>query len=334
MSTYITLSHIQIQNANCVNGLTYGFPAVTHFLGYIHAISRKLEQSHNYPDTGDNITLGGCAIICHQHQIHAYQPKGFGEYIFALTRNPLTKGGKTAPIIEEGKMHLTVSLVVKYEGLISGGEEGIKALQKHLKKLFLTQKLAGGVINDIRNIVIESANSDTEQAMLTQKIRRRLLPGFLLLDRSQYLEKHLSDLQETNPKAEILDAWLDFSTLKFKAKATLDEGEELSDKSKATWKYIPKPESGYLVPITTGYRAISEVHKAGDVAGVRDPRVPFCFVEAVYGLGEWQSPHRLQNIEDALWNYHDEEGWYLCTNQTTIDTYETEHEDDNFDFID
>lgn len=326
MSSYITLSQIQIQNANCVNGLTFGFPAVTHFLGYIHALSRKLEKSHD-------LTLGGCAIACHQHQIHAYQPKGFGEYIFALTRNPLTKGGKTAPIIEEGKMHLTVSLVVKCDGLIEGGEAGVKALQKHLKQLCLTQKLAGGVINSIRNIVIESASSDTERAKLTQKIGRRLLPGFLLLDRSQYLETHLSALQKTKPQAEMLDAWLDFSTLKFKAEAELDEGEELSDKTKAIWRYIPKPKSGYLVPITTGYRAISDVYEAGKIEGSRDPTVPLCFVEAAYGLGEWQSPHRLQDIEDALWNYHNEEGWYLCTNQTTIDSYVAIHEEDNFDFI-
>lgn len=327
MSTYITLNRIQIQNANCVSGLTFGFPSVTHFLGYVHALSRKLEQSHD-------ITLGGCAIACHQHQVHAYQPKGFGENIFALTRNPLTKGGKTAPIVEEGKMRLTVSLVIKCKGLIEGGEEGIKALQNHLKQLCLTQKLAGGVINNIKNIVIESANSDTEQTKLTQKIRRRLFPGFLLLDRSQCLEKYLTTLQETNPKAEMLDAWLDFSTLKFKADPSLEKDEELSDTSKASWKYIPKPEPGYLVPITTGFRAISEVYNASEVTGVRDPKVPFCFVEAAYGIGEWQSPHRLQNIENALWLYHDEDGWYLCTNQTMIDTYVTEREEDNFDFID
>lgn len=326
MSTYITLNHIQIQNANCVNGLTFGFPAVTHFLGYVHALSRKLKQSHN-------LTLGGCAIVCHQYQIHAYQPKGFGEYIFAQTRNPLTKSGKTAPIIEEGKMHLTVSLVIKCKGLIAGGDEGIKALQKHLKELCLTQKLAGGVINQIKRINIESANTDVEQIKLTQKIRRRLLPGFLLLDRSQYLAKHLSSLQQSNPKAEMLDAWLDFTTLKFQAEASLEEDEEPDDTSKASWKYIPKPESGYLIPIATGYRAISEVYPAGEVTNARDPNVPFCFVEAAYGLGEWQSPHRLQDIENALWYYHDEEGWYLCTNETKIGSYTTEHEEDNFDFL-
>lgn len=327
MSTYITLNQVHIQNANCVNGLTFGFPAVTHFLGYVHALSRKLEQSHK-------ITLGGCAIACHQHQIHAYQPKGFGEYVFALTRNPLNRLGKTAPIIEEGKMHLTVSLVIKCEGLIEGGEDGIKALQRHLEQLCLTQKLAGGVINNIRNIVIESANSDDEQVKITQKIRRRLLPGFLLLDRSQYLEKRLRKLQEKNPEAEMLDAWMDFSALKFRPEPDLEDDEELNEQSKVSWKYIPKPESGYLVPITTGYRAISDVYDAGKVSGARDSTVPFCFVEAAYGIGEWQSPHRTQDIEDVLWHYHNEEGWYLCSNQTNLDTYVTEHEEDNFDFID
>ncbi len=326
MSTYITLNHIKIQNANCVAGLTFGFPAVTQFLGYVHALSRKLNQSHQ-------LSLGGCAIVCHQHQIHAYQPKGFGEYIFALTRNPLTKGGKTAPIIEEGKMHLTASLVIKCDGLIEGGEDGITALKKHLKQLCLTQKLAGGVISEIANVTIESANSDAELAMLTQKIRRRLLPGFLLLDQSHYLKDHLLALQQDNPEAEILDAWLDFSTLKFKAEPSLDKDEELSNTSKADWKYIPKPEPGYLVPLSIGYKAISEVYPPGKVAGTRDPSTPFCFVETAYGLGEWQSPHRLQNIENALWEYRQEEGWYLCSNTAAIESHTLAHEEDNFDFI-
>jgi CRISPR-associated protein Csy2 len=328
MSTYITLKHIQIQNANCVAGLTYGFPAVTHFLGYIHALSRKLQQSHQ-------LTLGGCAIVCHQHQTHKYQPKGWGDYIFAQTRNPSAiRGskylGKSSPIIEEGKMHLTVSLVVECIGLIAGGEAGINLFQQHLKQLCLTQKLAGGVINQINQVVIESASTDDEQKKLTGKIRRRLLPGFLLLDRSEFLSKHLLELQKNNPDAQMLDAWLDFSALKFQAEPDLKEGEEFNDKTKAHWKYVPKPNSGYLVPITTGYRAISEVYPAGKVANIRDLEVPFCFVEAAYGIGEWQSPHRLQDIQQALWHYQYQEGWYLCTN-SMIEKYETESEEDNFD---
>lgn len=331
MSTYITLKQIQIQNANCVAGLTYGFPAVTHFLGYIHALSRKLQQSHQ-------ITLGGCAIVCHQHQTHKYRPSGKGDYIFAQTRNPSAiRGskylGKSSPIIEEGKMHLTVSLVVECNGFIAGGEAGINLLQQHLSKLCLTQKLAGGVINQISQVIIESASTSEEQKKLTGKIRRRLLPSFLLIDRSEFLSQHLLELQKNNPDAQMLDAWLDFSALKYQAEPDLKEGENLSDKSKANWKYVPKPNSGYLVPITTGYRAISEVYRAGEVTNARDAQVPFCFVEAAYGIGEWQSPHRLQDIQQALWHYQYQEGWYLCTNRSMIEKYETESEEDNFDFL-
>jgi len=327
MSTYITLNYVQIQNANCVAGMTYGFPSVTHFLGYVHALSRKLNESHK-------ITLEGCAINCHQYQIHAYKPKGFGEYVFAQTRNPLTKNGKTAPIIEEGKMHLTVSLVIECKGLIEGGDEGVNLLKEHLEHVCPTQKLAGGVINNIDKIFIETAQTDDEQKLLTRKIRRRLLPGFLLLDRSQYLGEHLSSLQKTNSEAEIFDAWLDFSSLKFQAEPILEKGEELNDKTKANWKYLPKPQSGYLVPITTGYRAISEVFPAGHVTKARDSTVPFCFVEAAYGLGEWQSPHRIQNIDDVLWHYQAEEGWYLCSHHAKKELLASNSdEDDDFDFL-
>ncbi|MBV1883426.1 MAG: type I-F CRISPR-associated protein Csy2 [Pseudomonadales bacterium] len=325
MSCYITLNRIEIQNANCVAGLTFGFPAVTHFLGYVHALSLKLNQSQN-------LTLDGCAIVCHQHQIHAYQPKGFGEYTFALTRNPLTKGGKTAPIIEEGKMHLTVSLVIKCNGLIEGGEEGIKHLQKILEQICYSQKMAGGVICDIKNITIESSNSEIEQDKITKIIRRRLLPGFVLLDRSEYLRAHLLALQTDNPDTEMIDAWLDFSALRFKAEVPEEKSDGASDN--ANWKTIPKPESGYLVPITTGYKAISNVIPPGEIKGARDPSIPFCFVEAAYGIGEWQSPHRLQNIDNALWHYHQEKDWYLCVNKTSVDNQSSIHEEDNFDFID
>lgn len=325
MSTYISLNQMQIQNANCVTGLTFGFPAITHFLGYVHALSRKLEKSHQ-------ITLDGCAISCHQHQIHAYQPKGFGEHIFSLTRNPLTSSGKVAPIIEEGKMHLTISLVIKCDGLIKGGEEGVIALQKHLENLCLMQKLAGGVINCIKKIDIESVSTDKEQ-QFTQRIRRRLLPGFLLLERSGFLEEHFAHLQAKNPEASILDAWLNFSALKFEASNEAQIDEDAIKKSSTPWSYIPKPNSGYLVPIAIGYKAISPVYKAGEIKGIRDPSIPFCFVESAYSIAEWQSAHRLQNIEDAFWHYHYEDGWYLCKNQKNIDTNVTEHEEDDFDSI-
>jgi CRISPR-associated protein Csy2 len=66
-NAYIIFERVSVQDANCIAGFTYGFPAITHFLGFGHALSKKLSLSHN-------LSLYGCAVICHQHQIHAYQP--------------------------------------------------------------------------------------------------------------------------------------------------------------------------------------------------------------------------------------------------------------------
>lgn len=325
MSTYITLDRIQVQNANCIAGLTYGFPAITHFLGFIHALSRQLQNSHG-------LKLEGCAVICHQHQAHAYQPKGFGEYIFSQTRNPLTRTGEVAPIFEEGKMHMTVSLVTRCEGLIEGGEEGALKLKTYLEQLCLSRKLAGGVINHLKKVNIETANNDDQQRKLNSTLRRRLLPGFLLLDKTTHLKKYRETLEVSNADAELFDAWIDFTTLRYKAEPLLEANEILSEKTKAEWKYISKPEPGYLVPLAIGYRALSDEYEAGVLTDTRDASIPFCFVEAAYGLGEWLSPHRLKHIDDALWFYQKKDGWYLCGNaQATAE--DTSEDDDNFDFL-
>lgn len=116
MSHVIVLRHLQVENANAVAGLTYGFPAISHFLGYVHALSRKLQASHG-------LTLGGCGVICHRRQIHAHSSGR--DYQFALTRNPLTKEAKTAAFNEEGRMHMTVSLVIECAGEIANGDIGL-----------------------------------------------------------------------------------------------------------------------------------------------------------------------------------------------------------------
>lgn len=322
MSAYITFKNIQIQNANCVAGLTYGFPAITHFLGFTHALSRKLQDSHK-------LTLDSCAIVCHQHQAHIYKPKGGGDYVFAQTRNPLKKDGKPNSITEEGKMHLTVSLVVECKGNI-GDASAIIELRQYIKNIAITHKLAGGVIHNISEVIIESANTDDEYKLLTKKICRRLLPGFLLLDRSEYLSKHFEEKTHDNANIELVDAWLDFYALKFKAEPKLEKDEELSGETKADWKYIPKPNSGYLVPLMVGYKAISKRHEAGEVENARDYDVPFYFVEAAYGIGQWQSPHQLQDIRNALWHYQYEKAWYLCKNKSFQGIDNSEDEDYSF----
>lgn len=303
MSSYILLEHVKVQNANCIAGLTYGFPAITHFLGYTHALSRKLSQTFG-------IELTGCAVICHQHQVQAYQPSGWGDYVFALTRNPLTKEGKTAPIVEEGRMHLTVSLILESNRAFSASEQ--QQVQSAVDTLAQRQKLAGGQVLSLRKVRLYS---DDDNLVLSRKLIRTVLPGFLLTDRSELLKLHYEKLVSEVPDSSMLDAWLDFAALKYRAMATNDS-ERPFEEQKASWLQASKPENGYLVPITTGYRAISELHSAGSVANSRDPQYPFCFVEPVYGIGQWLSPHRVADVRDVIWRYQQQGSWYLCSTNT------------------
>lgn len=386
MNQYVVINRIIVQNANAIAGFTWGFPAITNFLGFVQNLSRKLADTKDYQD----ITLAGCAVIAHEHHVHAY---GRYERRFLQTRNPpyLKKdvdkvvAGKAPSVIEEGKMNMTVSLLIKYYGNIGNRAEGFLGW---LQKACLLQRLAGGTILDIANIGLHKP----ENAWDIKNITRKLLPGFVLLDRSRYLESHYKDLIKDNPNTELLDAWLDFSMLKQKARPKSDlisthlkklikqepnniqiarysdlwqqhletpyeaanvpeelkayfgqlEDEksnkkllvqwnnycEPDEKTDADWEYLPKPEIGYLVPIMTGYKAISPVYKNADVGNTRDNETDVCFVESVHSVGEWQSVHRIktpEQLQSYLWDYQYEKNWYLCKQLVDSQTSATDN---------
>lgn len=310
MSSVIILHKIKVENANAIAGLTYGFPAITHFLGFTHALSRQLSST-------SSLTLEGCAVISHQQQLHAY---GNWERCFALTRNPLTREAKTAAFNEEGRMHMTVSLLIECHGMLPG-EADINALKQHILKLAQRQRLAGGVIVDIARVSIHAMPTNESQ---TRKILRQLLPGFVLRDRSALLETHHHALQQINPQVEMIDAWLDFSAVKYHA--VRDEGKETVE-----WQLVPKPSKGFLVPLMTGYRAVSQLYTPGEVEKTRDTTTPFCFSEAIYGIGEWCGAHRISDIDSTLWRYQYQNGEYLCRQASDIGAAE-DYDELEFDY--
>jgi CRISPR-associated protein Csy2 len=82
-----------------------------------------------------------------------------------------------------------------------------------------------------------------------------------------------------------------------------------------TWEIRRKP--GWLVPLPIGYAGISPLYAPGEVANSRDDSTPFRFVESLYSLGQWISPHRLDTIEQLLWTQESdpEAGLYRCRNR-------------------
>jgi CRISPR-associated protein Csy2 len=156
------------------------------------------------------------------------------------------------------------------------------------------------------------------------------------------IDKHLSVLANKNERlTELNEIWLEHKTLPYTQNAIpqelvsyfADQQEKLnaktleqwqnyltpSIKTNANWEYVKKPQTGYLVPLMTGYKTISEVFPAGEIDGARDAETELVFAEAVHSIGEWQSVHRLKKEEQwqaSVWNYTYEEGWYLCQQRT------------------
>jgi len=307
---------MNVQNANCIAGFTWGFPAITNFLGFTHALQRKL--SDDYP-----ILFAGCAVVSHNYQVHVYKPSLKAKYEFIQSRNPpvlkIHKNGKKVPIIEEGKMNLTVSIIIELSQEFAATSDKIESFKQAVLEKTLTNRLAGGTILSVHQVDLLSASTEEQTHTLNRKIKRLTMPGFVLSDRSDELERYFKQLKMDQPDAELLDAWLDFSAMKYQAVPKLKGDEQLSLETDADWELIPKPvKKGWLVPIMTGYKAISEKYPLSEVGNLRvledDSSVTgCCFVEAVHSVAEWKSMHRVSDIGEVIWKYHYENDWYLCT---------------------
>ena len=318
MKSLLILRNLKVENANAIAGLTWGFPAISNFLGFTHALSRTTEREYG-------LRLGGCAVVCHRHDVCAHQPGGWGDYNFSLTRNPLNKDASTASFVEEGRMHMEVSLVIECDftasALAFGGEDrddDILQFQKYVHNKVLAQRLAGGTILNLNRwepvLFAEVPEENERIAKFRKKLLHRLLPGFLLVSRTDLLAAHFAQMRERNTQAELIDAWLDFAALKFRAEYDPKHDDLPLEQRKVKWQRVARPANGWLVPLSTGYKAISSLFENGDVTNTRDNQTPFRYVESAYTIGQWISPHRIYDLDHLFWRYHFEGDWYLCKN--------------------
>lgn len=312
-SCAVVLPHLYVQNANAVSSpMTWGFPAMSAFAGFAHALERKLRAD------GKDVYLHGVAVVCHKAEPllvdgPSYAPRGF-----RLTRNPLDQTGNTSAIVEEGRMHLTISIVLTVSGPDAPRQENDEAhaFAANLLTLALSMRIAGGSVvppgiglrkpRSARAFVWNSGSKEAVQKKLT----RMLMPGFALIGRAVVLAERLAEMREAKPDATALDALLDLCALH------IDPAPEPNKDGKYNWTAKRRKQTGFLVPIPLGFAAISETYPPGSVKNARDSAVPFRFVESVLSLGEWRSPHRINDLEDMLWRYRSapDSGTYLISN--------------------
>lgn len=304
---YLLFKKVVIEGANAVSSpLTYGFPAVTGFLGSFHAMSRKMAE-HN---TLNELSLGGILLACYECTPHMYRDKPYNNYTFNQTRNPIKKDGKTASIIEEGKCRLVVSFVVEVLGDNKPSDELTVILTQQSKQWIQQQRMAGGSVFGIDYFnPVQFFERDDIDAVVPH-----LLPSFVLMEAKQEFNEIIDAVQEDNDDATPLDALIDV--------VTLHHIPEKKSNGDINWLTTSrKTGHGWLVPMPIGYQGISETYDPGVMQNVRNPEYPSQYVEAIYGLGKWVYPQRLggvnseYDIVNAFWRYHydAEQNLYLVT---------------------
>lgn len=303
----LLLPRVRVQNANAISSpLTWGFPAPTAFCGFTHALHRRLSTEY------EGLAVDGTLIVCHAIDPQVTTPAGKRTKVFSLMRHPVDKAGKTAAIVEEGRVHLEVSLVIGLSGDALHGAADPEHIASCAGELTGCMRIAGGSVTSVGAPEIVDCDGQS-RGQWRSRLVRRLLPGFALLSREADLDAHLQSLRQQNPAASALDALLDLTRLNIEPPEPAAE----SDSPSARWRVRSHP--GWLVPIPVGFAALSELYPPGQVQNARDDTIPFRFVESILSLGEWVSPHRLGDLRDALWRYapNPAEGLYRCTTALT-----------------
>lgn len=291
MRYFLLIPHLKIHNANAMSSpYSIGFPAMTAWLGAIHALQRQL-NGH-----ACDVELSKVAISCHHFNLQTY--KGDRDFVGSViaTANPLDKTGSRPAFIEEARCHLEVSLLIEIE-------------QSNIKKRELLLSLVDGFVNCMKFasgdvVSVQQAETLTfddeeDERQQLQPILNKLMLGHVLVERRDLV---IQTMQEGH---DALNAILDY--LKIRHQSTVDDNE------KVTWT-AQRKEKGWFVPIAVGFQGISEL---GQAKNQRDEHTPHCFAESVLTLGEFIMPYRIESLDQLLWQYFVdlESNLYLCQNQ-------------------
>ena len=293
----LILPHIKIHNANALSSpFTIGFPAMTAWLGFTHALERKLNQAGL-----NDLLLHSAAVVSHQCDVQTH--KGDGDFVHSIigTGNPLDKDGSRSAFIEEARCHLDVSLIIEYKGNEVQTEQ--QGFIERLQQIIASMKVAGGDVLSLQKPFIKLVNENDEQE--TTRLMCQLMPGYVLIERRDLM------VEAMQQGADALDALLSY--------LTVNHSCEQVENDTVVWQSQRKA-AGWIVPIATGFQGISPL---GQAKNQRDSSVPHRFAESVVTLGEFVMAHKIKHIDDVLWQYSPdlENDLYLCQQVNAMHEY-------------
>lgn len=299
----LLIQRLHVHNANALSSpYTIGFPAMTAWLGAVHALERKLKLEERFDDEFEELKFKSAAVVCHDIRLHTH--RGKRDFVSSIigTGNPLDKTGKRSSFIEEARCDLTVSLLIEYEA--PDGDEELEESVDNLLKSHM--KIAGGDILKTSPSKRKQINNEYDVKALMGLV----MPGHCLIERRDLMKQSMEDGQDA------IDSLLGYLKITHHC-------EEDSD-GKISWSSSRKSK-GWLVPVATGFHGISEIGKAEQQ---RDQETPHRFAESLVTLGEFVMPYRITDLDNMLWHYHHEaeNNLYLCQpNKPVTENKETTH---------
>ena len=302
MRQFLIIPHIEVQNANALSSsLTIGFPAMTAWLGAVHALQRHLNQ-----DGFELLKFSGVGVICHDFDFHIGGDK-FTSYVSASKRSPTTKReynsfkkSNSLPLIPEGQCDLTVTLFIEYNGLSRIAEKD-NLISSMKNRMHQNMRIAGGDVIKIRDPEICNVSNEGE----SKKLLGKVMPGYAITERRDLM------IEAMESGKDALDALLDYLAIEYTPHV---EEDEVSPRrvEKIVWTSGRKT-SGWIVPIATGFRELRSAMSA-----ISDPNTPHRFAESIITLGEFILPAK--RVDNILWHYRvdHEKALYLCEQEKKI----------------
>ncbi len=295
MKDILLIPNIKIHNANALSSpYTVGFPAMTAWLGFMHALERKLKTSEFC-----EVKFKGLIVSCLDMDLQTY--KGKGDYVHSIkaTSNPLDKSGKRSSFIEEARCDLEITLAIECEIGVIDYEKFTQLIDNKLH----TMKIASGDIMSFKPSQHKEVDNHNPR-----ELTKYLMPGFCLVTRQDLMKQSMLEGKDA------IDAMLDY--LITTSDIHVDENHKIT-KSKAS-----KKEQGWIVPIAIGYQGISEI---GQLKNARDETTPHRFAESMVTLGEFKMPYHFESIDEMIWRYQEYQGdnLYLCQNNYLINNEES-----------
>ena len=296
---YLLLSNLHIHNANAMSSsYTIGFPAITGWLGAVHALERNL-NTNGFP----YLCLKKTAISCSECSVQWYRGPGDYKWSICGTANPLKKKGsgfERPPFVEEPRCDLRVNLLIEMFGYQGEDKELLQCVAKQLARL----KIAGGdIVNEIDSSCLKILFLDPEKETDRRKMNYALRPGFVIRSRRGLLLNY----QAGDSLAGLLSAMKVICHL------------ERDTNGKVVGSQYEKYKSdGWLVPIVVGFKDISGKCK---VDNQRTYEYEHHFVEPIATIGEFVLPYRRESVSEFMWSYRyeAENGLYLCEAEDLVE---------------